>query len=401
MVLTDQVSPSTNKPSTELEGNTDRSPTYAAPQIASSPDRGAQQDVVEKVAILRSRPIRQRVEIKSIQWGRQPDRRQYSREDTWAGLFPLDKTRSAQQPQPRSPRKPARIDQVEPGTERSGRGDRDEPTRILSTPLDQESAGPSSETLRTPKPNRGWPKRGKCLTDAENFPDLGAPGTMSSQRLSSGAHRGITTLINPASLAAESLLEHPLDEPSPQPDPEPEQEQAQTRPEHGPWEDPLVLTTAAPEQHIAALDPRVLIPPWVSRSRPSGSPDTDVPRPPTRSMNQLAEHASVLLELFIQSPHDTTDISDQDRGLLNSAAAGIATIQARLRECPGTAYYDTAGGSSCRVCHGQCADTVFMPCTHLVVCAVRVSCAVRSWKRELMRACRCVAARWGARWARR
>ncbi|KAL0632793.1 hypothetical protein Q9L58_008309 [Maublancomyces gigas] len=108
---------------------------------------------------------------------------------------------------------------------------------------------------------------------------------------------------------------------------------------------------------------------------PSGSA---IPTPaPAGSLSRLAQDASVLLEQFSQRQRATDYISDENRAMINNAATGIAIIQARLQE---TAVRGTRGircqtpinaGADCIICYSNSADTVFMPCKHLVVCGVR------------------------------
>lgn len=100
-------------------------------------------------------------------------------------------------------------------------------------------------------------------------------------------------------------------------------------------------------------------------------------------LNQLAEDASIELKLFSQSPHTTDDISDDHRDLISSASAGISMIEARLRQSAARgnrgigARQQMEAGADCIICYTESADTVFMPCKHLVVCVVCVlSCDV-------------------------
>lgn len=321
---------------------------------------------------------RKAVQIQSIQRGQQPpDRRQYCREATWAGLFSLAGTRNVREP--RSSLRPRgrnpRQDQVEPGTGPGACGGRDGDTPI---PPEQHSAGPSAEPVRAPEDDSVRPR-----PHVGSRPDLRSSRTRTNHTLSGRGPKGSKKPIVSLPVAVRSLLQHEPAGPSPLPVPDFEEEQAQSRPEHGPWEDPCVPTAEPAAEQIDSLDPaqpRVVMPPSVSRSGSSGSPDdisAAAPTRPIRSLNHLAEHASVLLELFAQSPHDTTDICDEHRNLITSAAEGIATIQARLRQTAPLVNIEsreeTIADSTCCICHVKIADTVFMPCRHLIVCAVRMS----------------------------
>ncbi|KAL0635202.1 hypothetical protein Q9L58_005848 [Maublancomyces gigas] len=97
--------------------------------------------------------------------------------------------------------------------------------------------------------------------------------------------------------------------------------------------------------------------------------------PPTTPMNlnQLAEDASILLELFSQSPHDNNDIGDEDETMITSAAASIALIQARCsrRNRHTESREEINRDADCIICFAERADVVFLPCKHLVVCTVR------------------------------
>lgn len=91
------------------------------------------------------------------------------------------------------------------------------------------------------------------------------------------------------------------------------------------------------------------------------------------SLNQLAEDASVLLELFSQNPHDNNDIGDEDETMITSAAASIALIQARCarRNRHTESREEINRDADCIICFAERADVVFLPCKHLVVCTVR------------------------------
>lgn len=121
---------------------------------------------------------------------------------------------------------------------------------------------------------------------------------------------------------------------------------------------------------------------------------------PASSLNQFAQDASVLLQQFSQN-HDGTDyINDENRDIFTSAATRIAMIQARLQQ---TAVCGASGissqmpinaGADCIICYSNSADTLFIPCKHLVVCGV---CIVSNkngvtWADKL---CSAVVVSWG------
>lgn len=96
-------------------------------------------------------------------------------------------------------------------------------------------------------------------------------------------------------------------------------------------------------------------------------------------MKRLAEDASVLLEVFSQSsPDNEDDMDDEHQMMIASAADGIIAIQARLRQNVarlngdiGTPHEGQAD-ADCVICYSASAETVFLPCKHLVVCTVRI-----------------------------
>lgn len=111
---------------------------------------------------------------------------------------------------------------------------------------------------------------------------------------------------------------------------------------------------------------------------PIGSEDAVPVIPPRASLNALAESSSILLELFSQGSHDNDNdtVSDEYHALLANATASVLTIHARIRR----AREIVVPEPDCIICYAESADTVFMPCKHLVVCAVCISCArVGGW----------------------
>lgn len=91
------------------------------------------------------------------------------------------------------------------------------------------------------------------------------------------------------------------------------------------------------------------------------------------SLNQLAEDASILLELFSQNPHDNNNMGNEDETMITSAAASIAAIQARCarRTRHTESREEINRDADCIICFAERADVVFLPCKHLVVCTVR------------------------------
>lgn len=97
--------------------------------------------------------------------------------------------------------------------------------------------------------------------------------------------------------------------------------------------------------------------------------------PPRRSLNQLADEASILLELFSKGSHPNDNITDEYHGIITNATAAILTINARLRQANQRARPREVPNPDpdCIICYAETANTLFMPCNHLVVCTVRMS----------------------------
>lgn len=113
---------------------------------------------------------------------------------------------------------------------------------------------------------------------------------------------------------------------------------------------------------------------------PAISPAEAAVVPSPVSLNELAESSSILLELFSQGSHDNDEVSDEHHALLANATASVLTINARIRRM----RENVVPEPDCIVCYAEKADTVFMPCKHLVVCAVCLPCA-GWWGPMLMR----------------
>lgn len=166
---------------------------------------------------------------------------------------------------------------------------------------------------------------------------------------------------------------------------------------------PLPAPTAA----VAAPGRRGGLEPGYWGSGPSLSSNNHIPAPstaaispaPLLSLNQLAEDASIQLELFSQGTHDNDVISDEHQTMITSASTSIEVIQAR---CTGsnrnvTSREEINRDADCIICYAERADKLFMPCKHLVVCTVRTPpdiCERRS--SALTGCCRCVAPGWGS-----
>lgn len=114
-------------------------------------------------------------------------------------------------------------------------------------------------------------------------------------------------------------------------------------------------------------------------------PSHDIPVRPLPSLaaapvrlKKAAENASILLELFSQSCPDNDDDIDHDQQTMIACAADeIAAIQTRIRQSVARRNGDIRSraeaekDADCIICYNESADTVFMPCKHLVVCTVR------------------------------
>lgn len=104
------------------------------------------------------------------------------------------------------------------------------------------------------------------------------------------------------------------------------------------------------------------------------------------TLNQLAENASILLERFSQGSHANDIVSDEHHTIITNATAGVLTINARLRQANQRARprEEVIPEPDCIICYAECADTLFMPCAHMVICTVRISSASRG-SRSLIR----------------
>lgn len=126
---------------------------------------------------------------------------------------------------------------------------------------------------------------------------------------------------------------------------------------------------APPPTRAAAAVPRRTAPP----------PPPSKPPPAVRAtalslaaLQKLAEDASVLLELYSKSA--TSPADDQ---LIASAFASVSTIHRHHRVASGAAQKLPANDefvrdNACVICYAESADTVLLPCHHLVLCGVCV-----------------------------
>lgn len=138
--------------------------------------------------------------------------------------------------------------------------------------------------------------------------------------------------------------------------------------------------TSTPAVQVSPRNILSFVPP--SLPPPSPSPlIAPVVAPPPAKLSQeelckLAEDASVLLELYSKTPPDATpDVAQQ---LIHSAFAGVAKLNRhhRVLTSGSTAAQkrpendDFTVDAGCIICYSEFADTVLLPCHHLVLCAV-------------------------------
>lgn len=123
----------------------------------------------------------------------------------------------------------------------------------------------------------------------------------------------------------------------------------------------------------------------------SSNPGARVARPESPpapiNLREIADEASVLLELFSKTqPADDGDIKDEHRQLIDSASEIILKIQKNLRaidarkggniaivQPPVSNTDDMKVDIGCIICYSHVADVLLMPCKHLVLCMVCVS----------------------------
>lgn len=123
--------------------------------------------------------------------------------------------------------------------------------------------------------------------------------------------------------------------------------------------------------------------PTITLPTPAKPPPVSLPALPAElDHRKLAEDASILLELFSKTAPDSTD--DYNQQLIATAFESIAQIDRHYRVLAaalngvGNAAQKRAGNddlsidAGCIVCYSEVADTVLLPCHHLVLCSVRI-----------------------------
>lgn len=124
---------------------------------------------------------------------------------------------------------------------------------------------------------------------------------------------------------------------------------------------------------------------WSNKSEweqpPPGIMDPPTPTPRSLDLPRVADNASVLLELFSRTlPANDKDISIEYRVMINTALDWILKIHRRLRVLAAEGDHidvpldeevdDTKVDAACIICYARIADTVILPCGHLVLCMV-------------------------------
>lgn len=159
---------------------------------------------------------------------------------------------------------------------------------------------------------------------------------------------------------------------------------ADPHPRRGPTPPSPQLAGASPPVVAARVIPAPVVPAPVVLTPTLIPPPADPvtvpsPLPAPVSLKQLAEDASVLLELFSRSsPADEAGLSAEHHLMISNAATAISAIETRFRQRSGESEPVTRPPEAdCIICYSAAADRVFTPCHHLVVCTV------------------CIYARWG------
>lgn len=118
------------------------------------------------------------------------------------------------------------------------------------------------------------------------------------------------------------------------------------------------------------------------RGNPAQSVNNGSPAPLSdNDLSRRAEDASVLLELFAKSSPRT---DPEYRSMMDSVLENVVDIHRQLRITSPRAgdeaeVEDTKVESGCIVCYSRIADTVLMPCKHLVLCDVSVRWDGSGW----------------------
>lgn len=89
---------------------------------------------------------------------------------------------------------------------------------------------------------------------------------------------------------------------------------------------------------------------------------------------QAAEDASVLLELFSKTaPRNNEKIDNEHKQMIENAFESILRIRQEFRVMAARAPAEgTKVDPECIICYDNIADTVLMPCRHLVLCMVYI-----------------------------
>lgn len=97
------------------------------------------------------------------------------------------------------------------------------------------------------------------------------------------------------------------------------------------------------------------------------------------NLAQIAADASILLELFSNTkPDDDNGINDEQREMISGALEGVLKIHTVIRIVAARQNgseavmetEDTKVDAGCIICYTRVADTVLVPCGHLVLCIV-------------------------------
>lgn len=105
--------------------------------------------------------------------------------------------------------------------------------------------------------------------------------------------------------------------------------------------------------------------------------DAAIPAAAAASLDlaQAAEDASVLLELFSKTaPRSKDAISDEHKQMIENAFESILGIRREFRVMAAqTPVEEAKVDPECIICYDNIADTVLLPCKHLVLCTVYIS----------------------------
>lgn len=98
--------------------------------------------------------------------------------------------------------------------------------------------------------------------------------------------------------------------------------------------------------------------------------------PGQRDVGRLAENASVLLECFYKTkPRNNADIGNDYKEMIENAYKSIMEIKKEIKmipaddnAVPARKKDDSQNPDDCIVCFNNNADTVLLPCKHMVLC---------------------------------